>query len=52
VIEAESQVVLNIITEHDFQEALKNGRSAGSGAYAQKGTASKVMVVNKRKVNS
>jgi hypothetical protein len=28
VIEAEPQAVLNILTEHDFQDALKNGRSA------------------------
>jgi hypothetical protein len=27
-IEAESQAVLNTFTEHDFQDAFKNGRSA------------------------
>jgi hypothetical protein len=29
VIEAESQAVLNSLTEHDFQDAFRNGRSAG-----------------------
>jgi hypothetical protein len=38
VIEAESQAVLNTLTEHDFQDAIKNGRSAGNGAYALKGS--------------
>jgi hypothetical protein len=32
VIEAESQAVMNTLTEHDFQDAFKNGRSAGNGA--------------------
>jgi hypothetical protein len=32
VIEAESQAVLNTLTEHDFRDACKNGRSAGNGA--------------------
>jgi hypothetical protein len=32
VIEADSQAVLNILTEHDFQNAFRNGRSAGIGA--------------------
>jgi hypothetical protein len=27
VIEAESQAVLNALTEHDFHDAFKNGRS-------------------------
>jgi hypothetical protein len=35
VIEAESQAVLNTLTEHDFQDAFKNGRSAGNGAYGR-----------------
>jgi hypothetical protein len=43
VIEAESQAVLNSLTEHDFQDAFKNGRSAGNGAYALKETISRVM---------
>jgi hypothetical protein len=46
VIEAESQAVLNTLTEHDFQDAFKNGRSTGNCAYAQKGTTSRVMVVS------
>jgi hypothetical protein len=33
VMEAESQAVLNSLTEHDFQDAFKNGRSAGDGVY-------------------
>jgi hypothetical protein len=38
VIEAELQAVLNILTEHNFQNAFKkNGRSSGNGAYARKG---------------
>jgi hypothetical protein len=32
VIEADSFVVLNNLKEHDFQDAFKNGRSAGNGA--------------------
>jgi hypothetical protein len=28
VIEAETHAVLNILTEHDFQDAFKNGRRA------------------------
>jgi hypothetical protein len=36
VIETESQELLNA-TEHDFQDAFRNGRSAGNRAYAQKG---------------
>jgi hypothetical protein len=34
VIEAESQAVLNALTEHDLQDAFKNSRSAGNCAYA------------------
>jgi hypothetical protein len=32
VMKAESQAVLNSLTEHGFQESVKNGRSAGNGA--------------------
>jgi hypothetical protein len=32
MMEAELQAVLNNLTEHDFQVAFKNGRSAGNGA--------------------
>jgi hypothetical protein len=48
VMEAESQVVLNSLTEHDFQEAFKNGRSAGNGAYVLKRTTSRAMVANRQ----
>jgi hypothetical protein len=51
VIGTESQAVLNTFTKHDFQDALKNGRSSGNGAYARKGTISKVMVASKPKVS-
>jgi hypothetical protein len=37
VIEAEWQAVMNTVTEHDFQDAFKNDRSAGNGAYPRKG---------------
>jgi hypothetical protein len=33
---ANSQAVLNTLSECDFQHALKNGRSAGIGAYARR----------------
>jgi hypothetical protein len=48
-IEAESQAVLNSLKEHDFQGAFKNIRSAGNGAYALKGTSSRVMVASRPK---
>jgi hypothetical protein len=51
VMEAESQAVLNSLTEHDFQDAFKNGRSAENGACAWKGTTSRVMVVGRPKVS-
>jgi hypothetical protein len=35
VIEAESQAVLNTLTGHDFQNAFKNGSSAGNGVRAE-----------------
>jgi hypothetical protein len=47
LIEAESQAVLNTLTEYDFQDGIKNGRSAGNGAYARKGTTSRVMVASR-----
>jgi hypothetical protein len=49
VIEAESQVMLNTITEYYFEMHLKAGRSPESGAYARKGTISRVTVVNRPK---
>jgi hypothetical protein len=51
VIEAESQAVLNTLTEQDFQDALKYCRSAGNSAYAQKGTTSRAMVASRSKVS-
>jgi hypothetical protein len=51
MIEVESQAVLNTLTEHDFQNAFKNGRSNGNGAYAQKGTVSRVMMASRPKVS-
>jgi hypothetical protein len=37
VIETESQAVLNTLTEHDLQDAFKNYRMTGIGAYSRKG---------------
>jgi hypothetical protein len=51
-IEAELQAALNTLTEHSFQGMhLKNGRSAGNCAYAQKETASRTMVASLSKVS-
>jgi hypothetical protein len=36
VIEAESQTVLNILIEHDFQDTVNNNRSAGNGHTREK----------------
>jgi hypothetical protein len=47
---AKSQAVLNTLTEHHFQEAIKNGRSARNGAYTRKGTALRVMVASRSTV--
>jgi hypothetical protein len=41
VIEADSQAVLNTLTE---QDVFENSRSYGNGAYVRKGTTSRVMV--------
>jgi hypothetical protein len=51
VIEAESQAVLNTLTEHDFQGAFKTGRSAGNSSCMQKTTTSRVMVASRPKVS-
>jgi hypothetical protein len=51
VIEAESQAVLNTFTDRDFQDAFKSGRRAGDGAYARKGTTSRMVVANRPKVS-
>jgi hypothetical protein len=48
VIKEESQAVLNTLTQHDFQDAFKkNARITGKGAYVQKGTISRLMVVTR-----
>jgi hypothetical protein len=51
VIETEPQAVLNTLTEHDFQDAFKNGRSTGNSAYSWKGTTFRVMVTSRPKVS-
>jgi hypothetical protein len=51
VIEAESQVVLNTLTEHDFQDAFKKDRSYGNSACTQKRTISRVMMASMPKVS-
>jgi hypothetical protein len=51
VIEAEFQAVLNILTEHNFQDAFTKCRTAGNCAYMRKGTTSRVMVVSRPKVS-
>jgi hypothetical protein len=43
-------VVLNTLTEHYFQDAFKNGRNAGNGAYTWKGTTSRMMVASRPKL--
>jgi hypothetical protein len=51
MFEAETPAELNILREHGFQDALKNGRSSGNNAYSWTGTYSKVMVASRPKVN-
>jgi hypothetical protein len=51
VIEAESQAVLNILTEHGFQDAFKKDRNAGNGAYIWKATVLRVTVVSRPEVS-
>jgi hypothetical protein len=43
--------VLTTHREHDFQDAFKNSRSAGNGAYMRKGTTLRVMVTRWPKVS-
>jgi hypothetical protein len=47
VIEAESQAMLNTLTEHDFQYAFKKGKKS---CKRLKGTTSRVTVASKPKV--
>jgi hypothetical protein len=49
VIEAESQALLNIFAEHNFQDTLKNGRNAWKSAYARKGSTRRIMVTSRPK---
>jgi hypothetical protein len=43
--------VPNILTEHNFQDAFKNGRSTGNSAYAWKGTTLRVIVASTSNVS-
>jgi hypothetical protein len=53
MIEAESQAVLNTLTEHDFQDAFKKkSRSTGKSGYVLKGSTLKVMVASRQKLAS
>jgi hypothetical protein len=52
MVEVDSQAVLNTLTAHDFQDAVKHGRSAGNGAYKHKVTTSRVTVVSRSKLHS
>jgi hypothetical protein len=51
VIEAEWQAVLNTLTEHNFQDAFKNGRSTGNGTCKWKGTTLRVMMASMPKIS-
>jgi hypothetical protein len=42
---------MNTLAQHDFQVAFKNLRSAGNGAYEQKGSTSSAMVTSESKVS-
>jgi hypothetical protein len=47
VIKAESQAMLNTLTENDFQDAFENGRTSGNCSYARKGITLRVMVASR-----
>jgi hypothetical protein len=51
VIEAESQAVLITLTEHCFQNAFKNCRSAGKSEYVRKVATLRVIVASRPKVS-
>jgi hypothetical protein len=51
MMEAESQAVLNTLKQHNFQDAFKNHRSAGNGAYTGKRNTSRKMVAIRPKVS-
>jgi hypothetical protein len=50
VIEAEVQAMLTLSQNKTSRMHLKNGRSAGNGAYMREGTTSRVMVANRPKL--
>jgi hypothetical protein len=45
--QAESQRVLNTVTDKDFQEALKNGGDVRTGVYMREETTSRVMAADR-----
>jgi hypothetical protein len=49
-MEAETQAVLNTLTEHHFQDGFKKGRSTGNSAYVRMATTSRVMVASRHKL--
>jgi hypothetical protein len=51
VIEAELQAVLSTLTEHDSQDAFKNGRSGGNSSYMRKETTLRVTMVSRHKAS-
>jgi hypothetical protein len=51
VIEAETDAVLNTLTEHGLQDAFKNGRSARNDAFARDGINSRLIVGSGPKVS-
>jgi hypothetical protein len=50
-IVAESQTVLNSVTEYDFQDAFIKWQERWEGAYARKVTTSRAMVAIRPKVS-
>jgi len=46
-IQAETQKLLNTLTEKDFQERSKNGGDGGTGVYIREGTTSRVKAADK-----
>jgi hypothetical protein len=51
VIEAESQAMLNALTEHVFQDAFKTDRSTGNSVYSGNKTTSRVKVATRPKIS-
>jgi hypothetical protein len=49
VIVAESQVALNTVTEHDYQDAFKKWQKRWNGAYSRKGATSRVIAASRQK---